>query len=63
VDPCLDEERVALARLTVSTDENGDVRAMQKGGRGKLTFEEVQAMVKTSQRVGRELRQKLKIGV
>jgi len=61
VDPCLDEERVALARLTVTTDEKGDVRAMQKGLSGKFTFDEVKTAIQTSQRVGRELRQKLKI--
>ncbi|MEM4728600.1 MAG: exosome complex protein Rrp42 [Thermoplasmata archaeon] len=63
VDPCLDEERVARARLTVTTDENGDIRAMQKGIGGKLTLEEVKAMIQTSQRVGRELRQKFRLGV
>ncbi len=63
VDPNLDEERVAQARLTVTTDENGDVRAMQKGLSGKLSFEEVQAIIKASQKSGRELRQKLGLGV
>lgn len=61
-DPGLDEDRVAQARLTVTTDENGDVRAMQKGLNGKMTFEEVKSAIKTSQRVGRELREKLKLG-
>lgn len=63
VDPGLDEERVAEARLTVTTDENGDVRAMQKGLNGKLTFDEVKTMIQTSQRVGRELRRKFGLGV
>ena len=36
VDPTLDEEKVAAARLTVTTDENGDLRAMQKGLTGAL---------------------------
>lgn len=62
VDPNLDEERVAESRLTVTTDEKGDVRAMQKGLVGKLTFEEVQAIIRTSQRCGAELRQKLGLG-
>jgi len=56
VDPNLDEERVADARLTVATDENGDVRAMQKGLRGSFSFEEVRSVIATSQRVGRALR-------
>jgi exosome complex component RRP42 len=62
VDPNLDEERVAEARLTVTTDENGDVRAMQKGLVGKLSFEDVQSIIKTSQRCGAELRKRLKLG-
>jgi exosome complex component RRP42 len=62
VDPGLDEERVAEARLTVTTDENGDVRAMQKGLNGKLTFDEVKTMIQNSQRVGRELRRKFGLG-
>lgn len=63
VDPNLDEERVADARLTVTTDENGDIRAMQKGLAGKLTFEDVQSAIQTSQRCGAELRKKLGLGV
>jgi exosome complex component RRP42 len=63
VDPNLDEERVAQCRLTVTTDENGDVRAMQKGLVGKLTFEEIQTVIKNSQRCGAELRRRLGLGV
>ncbi|MBM4248683.1 MAG: exosome complex protein Rrp42 [Euryarchaeota archaeon] len=63
VDPNLDEERVAETRLTVTTDENGDVRAMQKGLAGKLTFEEVQSIIQASQRCGAELRKRLGLGV
>jgi exosome complex component RRP42 len=63
VDPGLDEERVAQARLTVTTDENGDVRAMQKGLNGKLTFDEVQAIIQASQKSGRALRKQLGLGV
>jgi len=63
VDPNLDEERVAQCRLTVTTDENGDIRAMQKGLVGKLTFEEIQAAIQNSQRCGAELRRKLGLGV
>ena len=62
VDPNLDEERVAQCRLTVTTDEKGDVRAMQKGLVGKLTFEEVQSIIRTSQRCGAELRKTLGLG-
>lgn len=56
VDPNLDEERMADARLTVTTDENGDLRAMQKGLSGTFTYDEVKRIIETSQRVGRSIR-------
>src|SRR5438552_2679382 len=56
VDPSLDEERMADARLTVTTDENGDIRAMQKGLSGSFTYEEVKRIIETAQRVGRDIR-------
>ena len=56
VDPSLDEERMADARLTVTTDENGDIRAMQKGLSGSFSYDEVKRIIETSQRVGRGIR-------
>jgi len=56
VDPNLDEERIAEARLTVTTDENGDIRAMQKGLKGSFNLDEVRGAIRTSQKVGRGLR-------
>ena len=56
VDPNLDEERIADARITVTTDENGDIRAMQKGLRGSFSLDEVRAAIHTSQKVGKGLR-------
>jgi len=56
VDPNLDEERIADARLTVTTDENGDIRAMQKGLKGSFNLDEVRAAIRTSQKVGRGIR-------
>ena len=56
VDPNLDEERIAEARLTVTTDENGDVRAMQKGLKGSFNLDEVRAAIRTSQKVGKGIR-------
>jgi exosome complex component RRP42 len=55
-DPTLDEEKVAEARLTVTTDENGDLRAMQKGLEGSLTLEQVRKIIETSQRLSKDLR-------
>lgn len=56
LDPCLDEETVADARLTVSTDENGDIRAMQKGLNGGFTLDEVKSVIKTSKKQGEKIR-------
>ena len=41
MDPSLDEEEIAEARLTVATDEKGDIRAMQKGLNGSFTVDEI----------------------
>jgi len=56
LDPNLDEERMADARLTVTTDENGDIRAMQKGLSGSFSYDEVKRCIETSQKVGRQIR-------
>jgi len=55
-DPALDEEKVAEARLTVSTDENGDIRAMQKGLSGSLTYDEISRIIGTARRLGADIR-------
>jgi exosome complex component RRP42 len=51
VDPGLDEDLIADARLSVGIDENGHVRAMQKGRSGAFTKDEVMAMVKRAREV------------
>lgn len=56
VDPGLDEERMTDARLTVTTDENEDIRAMQKGLSGSFSYDEVKRIIETAQRVGRAIR-------
>ncbi len=60
VDPSLEEDRIAEARLTITTDENGDVRAMQKGLGGAFTSEEVKKLIRVSHRLGSEIREKIK---
>ena len=55
-DAALDEERIADARLTVAIDENGDVRAMQKGLSGSFSYDEVRYVISTARRLGNELR-------
>ncbi len=59
VDPTHDEERVADARLTAATLENGNLCAMQKGLNGAFTMEEVFKVVEISRRIGAEVRSKL----
>ena len=59
IDPALDEEEIADARLTVATDTNGDLRAMQKGLNGSFTREEIQKVIKASIDNGREIRKQL----
>lgn len=56
IDPSLDEEEIAEARLTVATDSNGDIRAMQKGLKGSFTNEEIKKIIKASLDNGREIR-------
>jgi len=58
-DPSIDEEEIADARLTVATDKNGDIRAMQKGLKGSFTVEEIQNIIKDSLVNGEALRKKL----
>lgn len=59
LDPNQEEEDIAGARLTVTTDENGDIRAMQKGNIGRLTPEEIEGIVKLSLEKGKEIRKVL----
>ncbi len=59
LDPSLQEEQVADARLTVATDENGDVRAMQKGLNGSFTFDEIKEIVDRARKAGDELRKQI----
>jgi exosome complex component RRP42 len=57
VDPDLDEESCMDVRLTVSTDQFGNIRAMQKGGgSGSFTHEEVLQTVKNARDVQASLR-------
>ncbi len=59
MDPSLDEEEIAEARLTVATDKNGDIRAMQKGLNGSFTTEEIKKVIKVSIDNGKEIRKQL----
>jgi len=59
MDPSLDEEEIAEVRLTVATDENGDIRAMQKGLNGSFSTEEIKKVIKASIDNGKEIRRQL----
>ncbi len=55
-DPTDLEEKVAQPRISISTDENGHVRAAQKGLNGGFTPEEVKTVIKKSRVKADELR-------
>jgi exosome complex component RRP42 len=57
LDPCLEEEQVMSCRLTVTTDKNDHICAMQKGGLGYLTPDEVKQIVSTAITKSRGLRE------
>lgn len=59
IDPALDEEEIAEVRLTVATDKNGDIRAMQKGLNGSFTVEEIKKVIKASIDNGIKIREEL----
>ena len=59
MDPSLDEEEIAEARITVATDGNGHIRAMQKGLNGSFTVDEIKKIIKVSLDNGVEIRKKL----
>jgi len=59
LDPSLDEEEIAEARLTVATDKNGDLRAMQKGLNGSFAREEIKKVIKASIDNGTKIREQL----
>jgi len=59
VDPCLEEEQVMSCRLTVTTDKNDNVCAMQKGGLGTFTPEEIKQIISSSIQKSRDLREKV----
>ncbi|MEM4222058.1 MAG: exosome complex protein Rrp42, partial [archaeon] len=61
LDPTFDEECAADARLTIVTTKDGKLCAMQKGGPGGFTEEELKTMLNISISKGAELRSLFKI--
>jgi len=56
VDPWLEEEEVMSARLTITFDKDGNICAMQKGGRGALTPQQIIEAVHIAKDKSEELR-------
>ena len=56
LDPALDEENVIDARVTITTKENGNICAIQKGEPGSFTEEELLKAVDLSIETGKKLR-------
>jgi exosome complex component RRP42 len=60
VDPWLEEEQVMDARLTMTIDDDGNICAIQKGGTGYFTQEQVLEAAKIASEKAQEIRKKLK---
>ncbi len=58
IDPNLDEENISSARLTVASNELGNVNAMQKGSTGSFSIEEIKKIINTTIKIGNEIREK-----
>jgi exosome complex component RRP42 len=56
LDPNLEEEDVTSVRLTVTTKDDGNLAALQKGGAGALTMEEIDKAFSLSISKGAEIR-------
>ena len=63
VDPDADEWACMDARITITTDSDGNICALQKGGYGGFTFDEVVKCGEISVRVGAKIRETLKQAV
>jgi exosome complex component RRP42 len=59
VDPGQEEELVMDARLSMATDDDGDICAIQKGGKGYFTPEQVMEVAKIAEEKAKELRKQL----
>lgn len=59
VDPWLEEEQIMDARLTITTDDDGNICAVQKGGSGYFTPRLVFEAVQIAREKAAEIRRKL----
>jgi len=60
VDPNADEWDCMSARITITTDSDGNICALQKGGSHGLSIDEVKQAAKTSIQVGKKVRETIK---
>jgi len=56
LDPNFDEEQISSARLTITTDDDGNYRAMQKGGSGPITLDELTQCLDMARDTGKKVR-------
>ncbi|MBL7118494.1 exosome complex protein Rrp42 [Candidatus Bathyarchaeota archaeon] len=59
-DPSLEEEKTMDARITITFDSEGNIRAVQKGGQGAFTLEEIKDLTSTAREKAEELRGQLR---
>lgn len=59
VDPWLEEEQVMDARLTITTDKDGNICALQKGGYGYFTTQQILEAAKIAKNKAEELRKRV----
>lgn len=60
LDPSAREEKALDARLSIATIENGNICAMQKGGNGTFTIEEIINITKSAKKYAEKLRKLVK---
>jgi len=59
VDPWLEEEQVMDARLTITVEKEGNICAVQKGGYGCFTTQQISEAARIAQKKAEELRKHL----
>jgi exosome complex component RRP42 len=59
IDPCYKEEAVMSSRLTVGVNEKGQISALQKGGNGELTIDEVKKATSAAIEKSKDLRSRI----
>jgi exosome complex component RRP42 len=59
VDPWLEEEQIMDARISLAINDDGNICAVQKGGSGYFTQQEITEAIKIAQKKVAELRKKL----